>query len=166
VFKEQRTHAIPLTVRTRSYGRPDGKLQTGLGIELDVQTWASELVVEFKTGRVEDTHSVTSYAPDRTHWLKPANRADFDGVNAAGDFMDPDREDYSVQFGPDGTSELEFTDDGLCLDLHQEVRLRALLAGPARWSTGQLVLSNSAGRIRIVGIHLSSDPAEARTGKN
>jgi hypothetical protein len=165
VFKERGTHEITTYIRTRAY-HAQGQIQTGLLVSIDVQTWASNLTIEFETGRVEDVHQVTSYAPDRTRWLKPANRPAFDGINSAGDFMDPSREDYSVQFGPDGVSELELGDAGIRLDLHQEVQLRALMAGPDRWRTGQLVIENTVGRVRILAVELGSAPVEGRTARN
>lgn len=166
VFKEHRSNPIPLTVVTRAYSHPENKLLTGIDVVLDVQTWAASLAITMSTARVKDQFDIASYTPDRTHWLKPANRAAFEEDNDAEDYLDPDREDYSAQFGPDGTTSLLVPDAGMEMDLHQEIRWRNQLSMPARWTCGKLTISNSTGRARLMSIQVASDAVEPRTGKN
>lgn len=146
---------------TRAY--TDGELQNGAKVRVDVQTWAANTKVEFLTERVGEEFEVTTYTPDRTAWIYPANRAAYELDNSNDDGMDAGREDYSIQFGPATTTELNLS-DGLRLDLHQQRRLVQSVTDPVNWVAGRIRVSNTAGRCRIVRAGLAANAAGEREG--
>lgn len=163
VVKERNTRSIELYVKTRAYASPDERLNLGATPFLDVETWGAALTANFITEGVQETFEAITYTPDRTAWLRGTNAA-FVETNASGKFMDPYREDYSAQFGPDGTTSLYVGDDGIRIDLHQHVRLQNPVASAVQWRSGQIEITNSTGRARILSAGVATDPAGARAG--
>lgn len=148
---------------TGAKGSEGGGLLNGARARVDLQTWAANVTLTFLADGVGEEFDLATYTPDRTKYFYPANQADYVLTNASDDANDKGREDYSVQFGPDGTTSLDLG-SGVRLDLHQQRRLTYSTSEPVEWRFGRLKITNTAGRVRILGASLDGTPAGEREG--
>lgn len=156
---------------TRGYASDVAALGDFRFFVADLQTWAPSFTVTVSTPGVEETTDiVTDETKDRAAYYEPANAAAFEQDNDNGDFLTPYREDYSVVLADPnelGAAPVDFAvhtvTAGVPLGLHQEHRLteRVTLAG--RYA--QATITNTAGRIRVMGVALEMDEEQITAGE-
>lgn len=165
VVKSTTTQQIVSSITTRDYGTNTFDTQEYNWLSLFMETWNPNYSVDLiMDGENEVFNQVTGRTKDRTKWYAPFDKADFDLLNAGGQFMDKYRQDYSLLLGNGGSageaSSIAFytTTGGLNLGLHQ---LATETFKTTRKDVGaQVRITNSQGRFRLSGVTLESRKAQ------
>lgn len=162
------TQQIETTLVTRGYQASEGDLSDFRWLSLDVQTWNPDYSVSVLTDGVEEETVVDSaITKDRTLWYKPFDKAAFGVNNTSGDFMDPWRYDYSVEFGNDATQDctalrVDTTTDGIAIGRVQEARESRRINPTGR--SCRVKVECAQGRIRITGCKLETQKDYTKAG--
>lgn len=128
--------------------RPLG-VKRGQELEVQMETWGPQYSLSvIGEGVSGETVFVSAETRDRTKFDRPWDAAPFVVDNSGNNFATAGRQDYSVVLAT-AASQLNLQ-NGIALDLHQEVRRKA--HAPARAQAAQVRVVNTAGRIRILGI--------------
>jgi hypothetical protein len=132
-------------------------------LDLQLQTWNPSFTVSvIPEGVNEEREVAADVVRSRVIYDRPFDRAPWDKSNADDDFDEPYRQDYSVAL--EAAEEMELG-SGVVLDRHQEARYRyrAVVTGRAM----QIKISNTQGRIRVLGARIGVRPArQNRKGVN
>jgi hypothetical protein len=127
-------------------------------VELGLATWNPRFTVTVQTGGNRTTKvAVQDKTFSRTAYYKPFARAAWDPLNAAGDFAEPNRYDYSVQL-LDG---MNLT--GCNTLLYQEFCLRPSTR-TFRANYAMIRIRNTQGRLKVKQVQLAAQPGERRMG--
>jgi hypothetical protein len=136
---------------TRGYTSPGFEIGDFDQLSVDIQTWDPNYSITVTGGGVEEkVVNQTNKTRSRTRYFRPHDAADFSGDNVNGDFLTQGREDYSIVPGAAG---FYFGTGGCACELHQE--LREVYAVTARGRSAKVQITNSQGRLRVLGVKLN-----------
>lgn len=154
-------NAIAATFRTRGYlGQFPGN-KRGIRVTARLLTWDGAFsATAIADGRGE-TSSVATVTRDNTAYIRPHGKADWDPVNAAGDWDTPWREDYSLM--PDGT---QVTDDAsagtVAFDALQEIE-EVWNLRRTRCHHAQIQFASSRGRLEVAATTVQAIRGSSRS---
>jgi hypothetical protein len=118
-----------------------------LSAATELATWNGAGLIKVIRDGVNEQSTVVSYAKDRTKYNLFAKR-NYDTSNANNDFLDPFRQDYSIQLSGGGI----FLGDGVVLGLHQYSSERIRIRQDSRYV--QFRFLGTRGRNKVRGITL------------
>lgn len=146
------TREIETTLATRGY---DGRtLSYFRWLTVFLQTWRPNYTLTLLTEGVNEVTTLAeNVTKDRTRYYTPFNKPRFDPTNVNDDSAAPKREDYSVQLGEPGPTEV-FVGSGLKIDQHQEAAENHQLNTAGRAARVRIV--NRQGRVRVMGVLLEN----------
>lgn len=161
------TQPVVSRLVTRGYGSDVNAITKTDWMLIDFQTWAPNYSITVISPGVKEEHVV---AEDQTfpreNYFEPSDLVAFEPDNDNGDFLEPYRKDYSLYLGEaaDATPDfaLHTVVGGVEIDLHQEHRTVERVN--VRGRHAQIVVTNSAGRIRVMSIATEVDELEFNAG--
>lgn len=150
---ETHTHrSIAARLQTRGYTLKENQDKRFVRGLVQVKGWAGNYRVDaIGAGVNEEQALVSQTAPSRTRY-DIFGQAAYDPSNADDNHAEPDRQDYSVDFGTDWSPE----ENGVDLDLEQVRAEPFTIRRHGRHL--QLEITNTAGTLAIVSVQLDGDP--------
>lgn len=154
-------HEIAGQVRSRGYGGALQGLKRFSLVTAKVQTFNPAYTITARQDGVNETKLVATITKDRTKYLRPHGKPDWDPGNAAGDWEDPFREDYSVI--PGGVTVTDVDDQGtVAFDVLQEWEESRRLIGQGNFM--QIEIATSQGRVELTGLSVDTRRGQSRQG--
>jgi len=148
--------ALTTTMKGHLFGQPGPK--TFPLVELGLAVWNASLTVTVANGgNWSERTALTGRTFSRTAYLRPFDAAPWDPLNAAGDWANPNRGDYSVVLRNGmnlaGCSTLQY----------QEVFLRPSLR-TFRGPYALITIANATGRLKIKAVTPAAKPGDKHLG--
>lgn len=151
---------VATTLVTRGYGGQVIGRKRFTQARLSLRTWDPQYAVGYRTDGVNEAQTLAAaVTADRTHYLRPHDRAAYDATNADDDHATPYREDYAVDVDATGVN---FGAAGVDLDRHQETERAWRLRVQGRYV--QVELTGTQGRTELAGVGLEIIRGSPRFG--